>query len=95
VHFDFLGQFKSVAVDKTSEKSRLSLLKMALKCADLGHSAKVLPLHEKWTLRITEEFYRQGDDERKAGIPISPFMDRSKANVPQSQVSSYLFMSAK
>jgi hypothetical protein len=29
-------------VDKTNPKSRLMVLKMALKCADVGHAAKVL-----------------------------------------------------
>lgn len=72
MHFDFLGQFKSSvgaqSIDKGNDKSRLMIMKMALKCGDLGHSAKSLILHEKWTLRITEEFYRQGDEERKRNI---------------------------
>ena len=62
------------------------VMKMALKCADIGHSAKRLVLHEKWTARITEEFYRQGDEERRQGLPISPFMDRRKANLSASQL---------
>ena len=53
------------------------ILKMALKCADVGHAAKALTLHKNWSLRIIEEFYRQGDEERKRGIPISPFMVRA------------------
>jgi hypothetical protein len=85
-HFDFLAQFKSSvtsgALDAAGDKlvgpnayaSRLMIHKMALKCGDLGHSTKTLNLHEKWTHRITEEFYRQGDEERKRNIPISPFM---------------------
>jgi hypothetical protein len=76
--------------------SRLSPLlccaQMALKCGDLGHSAKNLTLHKRWTDRITEEFFQQGDDERKKGLPISPFMDRHKPNVPQSQVPPLLLV---
>jgi hypothetical protein len=105
-HFDFLAQFKSSissgTLDSSSEKlaaptpaasaNRLMIYKMALKCGDLGHACKTLPLHEKWTHRITEEFYRQGDEERKRSLPISPFMDRQKANLPQSQVGFLDFL---
>jgi len=95
-HFDFLAQFKSAvssgALDTSTAASRLMVHKMALKCGDLGHSTKPLVLHEKWTARITEEFYRQGDEERKRHLPISPFMDRQKANLPQSQVGFLDFL---
>jgi hypothetical protein len=37
-------------------------------------------------------FFRQGDEERKRKIPISPFMDRQKANLPQSQVGFLDFL---
>ena len=77
--------FQSTSVTQLDNEPRLMVMKMALKCADIGHSAKRLQLHEKWTARITEEFYRQGDEERKQSLPISPFMDRRKANLSQSQ----------
>ena len=77
--------FQSTGIAQLDNEARLMVMKMALKCADIGHSAKRLPLHEKWTARITEEFYRQGDEERKQSLPISPFMDRRKANLSQSQ----------
>lgn len=34
-----------------------------------------------------EEFFRQGDLERKDGLDISPMCDRHQASVDQSQVS--------
>jgi len=89
-HFDIVGQFKTQfkgnRIDKTAPQDRLLVLRMALKCGDLGHAAKSLEQHKQWVARITEEFYRQGDNERKHGLPISPFMDRQTANLPQSQV---------
>ena len=39
-----------------------------------SHTSKVLDTHLAWTKRIIEEFYRQGDEERTHGLPISPFM---------------------
>lgn len=77
---------------QSAAANRLLVHKMALKCGDLGHSSKTLHLHEKWTKRITEEFYRQGDEEKKRKLAISPFMDRSKANLPQSQVGFLDFL---
>ena len=31
-------------------------MKIAIKLSDIGHCAKKLPLHKKWTERVTEEF---------------------------------------
>ena len=43
-------------------------LKEALAC-DRGR-------YDKWSERVFQEFYMQGDAERAAGLPISSFMDR-------------------
>ena len=63
-------------------------LKLAIKLADLSHFAKSNDLHMKWNQRVLEEFYLQGDEEEKAGLTKSPFMDRnvSKKQLSQNQV---------
>jgi len=33
-------------------------------------------LHKKWSRRIIEEFFNQGDLELKHNMPISPLCDR-------------------
>jgi len=97
-HFEFLTHFKSTNLPSSPPEvihtpaSRLLMMKMSLKCADVGHTAKSLPLHLKWTERVIEEFYRQGDEERRLGLPISPFMDRQKANVPAAQIGFIEFL---
>jgi hypothetical protein len=40
---------------------------------------------QKWTGLVMEEFYRQGDEERRLGLPISPFMDREAPKLAQCQ----------
>jgi hypothetical protein len=59
-------------------EDQLRLWRVAIKCADLGHSAKPWPQHQHWSLLIAEEMYRQGDLEAHTGLPISALMDRSK-----------------
>ena len=58
---------------------------MSLKCADLGHLASPKEVHKKWVKRLEEEIFRQGDAERKAGLPVSPLMDRNKGGISKSQ----------
>jgi len=60
--------------------------KVCMHCADLGNPAKPQDTMLKWTYSITEEFFRQGDNEKELGLPISPMMDRSKPNIEKSQV---------
>ncbi len=55
-------------------------------CADLGHTAAQLSVHLRWVACLEEEFFRQGDAERDAGLPISPLFDRSKQGITKSQV---------
>jgi hypothetical protein len=62
-HFDTLGLFRTrVAAGElktSSADDRLLLLRMMLKCADIGHSAKPLAQHVEWSDRVAQEFYSQ------------------------------------
>ncbi|KAL6764769.1 3'5'-cyclic nucleotide phosphodiesterase [Haematococcus lacustris] len=71
------------------ETERLISLQLALKCSDLGHVAAALPVHLKWVAGLEEEFFRQGDAERAAGLPMSPLFDRSKQGISKSQVGFF------
>lgn len=61
-HFDTLSQFKtkisSGVFNKYNSDDRLILMKIALKIADIGNTAKPAGLYLKWVERITEEFFR-------------------------------------
>lgn len=35
-------------------------MQMMMKCADISHPARQWKVHERWSLLICEEFYRQG-----------------------------------
>eukprot|EP00457_Paulinella_chromatophora_P002475 gb/GEZN01002480.1/.p1 GENE.gb/GEZN01002480.1/~~gb/GEZN01002480.1/.p1 ORF type:complete len:670 (+),score=131.27 gb/GEZN01002480.1/:347-2356(+) len=77
---------KFAVFDNVTPEEMSLLLKVILHVADLGNPAKPEEIMTVWTARITEEFFRQGDAERKLGLNISPMMDRQKPNIPNSQV---------
>lgn len=86
-HFEILAEFNAkvndddaVGIDWTSETDRLLMMQMVIKLADINGPAKTHELHVRWTERISEEFYEQGDEEARLGMPISPYMDR---RIPQ------------
>jgi hypothetical protein len=53
-------------------------MQIAIKCADISNPVKPSHLCNHWASRVMEEFYRQGDEERRIGMPVSAFMDRQK-----------------
>lgn len=68
------------------------LLRMAIKISDLGHTAKPGLIHSKWTRLISEEMYRQGDEERALKMEVSAFMDRYRRDTAASQASFFKFL---
>ncbi|XP_064617945.1 LOW QUALITY PROTEIN: cGMP-inhibited 3',5'-cyclic phosphodiesterase 3A-like [Liolophura sinensis] len=93
-HFEILAEFnakvnedESPGIDWTLETDRLLAMQMAIKLADINGPCKTHNLHVNWTMRISEEFYEQGDEEAKLGMPISPYMDRKNAQLCKLQES--------
>jgi len=92
-HFDFLAEWNEKNSDQGSglnfelEADRLLVGQMAIKIADISGPSKEWTLHNRWTDRIIEEFYQQGEDERILGMPLSAYMDRNDSKVPELQSS--------
>ena len=72
--------FSSRAATMLPEE-RLTVLKMAIKCADIGNVTKGKAAALLWTDRVIQEFFAQGDEERSLGLPVTPMLDRHSANV--------------
>jgi hypothetical protein len=53
--------------------------------ADLAHNTKLFEISLKWVELLSEEFWRQGDLEKKKNLPVSFLCDRDQINIPQSQ----------
>ncbi|CAJ0959815.1 unnamed protein product, partial [Mesorhabditis belari] len=73
-----------VLLDKYND--RIQVLQSMIHLADLSNPTKPIDLYRQWNERILEEYWRQGDKEREAGIPISPMCDRNNVTIEQSQV---------
>ena len=84
-HFEYLTKFKSkqagegFAQQHIERKDMRLLLTMALHAADIANPAKREIMATTWAKRSMIEFFSQGDREAELGLPISPFMDRTKA----------------
>ncbi|XP_037606038.1 cAMP-specific 3',5'-cyclic phosphodiesterase 7B-like isoform X1 [Sebastes umbrosus] len=62
------------------------ILQIALKCADVCNPCRVWELSRQWSERVCEEFYRQGDLERKFNLEISPLCNQQADSVPAIQI---------
>ncbi|KAL3665653.1 hypothetical protein V7S43_009088 [Phytophthora oleae] len=95
VHLQLVGSLKTALIsqeDAEVEHSPMLLMKIVIKCADVGHSSKALKLHARWSDLIIEEFFLQGDDEHTLGMDISPFMNRNSENSARNQVGFFEFI---
>uniref|UniRef100_A0A0M3I7V3 PDEase domain-containing protein n=1 Tax=Ascaris lumbricoides TaxID=6252 RepID=A0A0M3I7V3_ASCLU len=88
-HFDIIMQFNEKApdMDLSNESDRVLVSEMIIKFADINSPSKPYPLHRQWTDRICEEFYEQGDEEKRRGMAVSPYMDRNEPAVAKLQDS--------
>ncbi|VDK69340.1 unnamed protein product [Litomosoides sigmodontis] len=89
LHFDIIMQFNEKApdMDLGNESDRMIISQMLIKFADINSPSKPYSLHRQWTDRICEEFYGQGDEEKRRGMAISPYMDRDDPAVAKLQDS--------
>jgi len=101
-HMQLLADLKTMVESKKvtgnniimleSYDDRIQVLQNMIHCADLSNPTKPLDIYIKWTDRIMEEFWRQGDKERDLGLEISPMCDRRVPSVEKHQVGFIEFI---
>ena len=88
-HFDHLTKFKTRvgagAFEDPDRKDVRLLLTMCMHSADVSNPAKKWELTQEWACRVMEEFFQQGEEEARLGLPVSPFMDRAKTDIGKCQ----------
>ena len=71
---------------------RWEVLCYMLHLADISNLAKPHLVSVKWTDRVLEEFFLQGDEEAQLGLPVSPLCDRETTKKPDSQMGFIQFV---
>lgn len=92
-HFEDVTQFKTKLLPPEGEQFNISnmgekrlLLKLILHTCDVSNPAKEQSSMLRWTDRVVEEFFCQGDKEREMNLPVSAFMDRSNCGLMKQQL---------
>lgn len=80
---------KSIQNDK---EKKLEIMCCLIHAADISNPVKSTQLMLKWTEKVIEEFWSQGDDELALGLPVSPLCERNQFNVPQGQLGFLKFV---
>jgi len=68
----------------TNRKLALNAL---LHAADISNTCKPWRICSRWADLVVNEFFLQGDEERRLGIPVQVLNDRNTVNKPNSQVA--------
>ena len=72
--------------EETTNEEKQALFDYFIHSADLGHNTKIFDISLKWVELLSNEFWLQGDKEKKMNLNISFLCDRDITNVPKSQV---------
>lgn len=93
---EFIGTFKDFlnnnSLNMRNAHHRHFILQIALKCADISNPCRPWDISKKWSLKVCEEFFRQGDFERQLNLPVTSLCDRQSTTVPKIQVGFFKFV---
>ena len=70
----------------TSFNLRQEFLNVLIHSADVSNPTKPLDIYKLWAQKVVEEFFKQGDMEKRLGMNVSFNCDRDTVSLPQSQV---------
>jgi cAMP-specific phosphodiesterase 4 len=93
---EFIGTFKDFlnnnSLNMRNAHHRHFILQIALKCADISNPCRPWDISKKWSLKVCEEFFRQGDFERQLNLPVTSLCDRQSTTVPKIQTGFFKFV---
>ncbi|KAJ6644256.1 High affinity cAMP-specific 3',5'-cyclic phosphodiesterase 7A [Pseudolycoriella hygida] len=79
-------------LDLRLPEHRHFVLQIALKSADISNPCRPWDVSKKWSQKVCEEFFRQGDYERQLNLPVTSLCDRYSTSVPKIQVGFIKFV---
>lgn len=93
---EFLGKFREYlsenTLDMRKQEDRHFILQISLKCADISNPCRPWDVSKKWSQKVCEEFFRQGDFERQLNLPVTSLCDRYSTSIPKIQVGFFKFV---
>ena len=76
-YLERLQEFNArISQNPAAEMDKQLAMELMVKCADVSNVVKPTAVARRWALRVTDEFFLQGDAERAMGMEISPICDR-------------------
>ncbi|XP_076263165.1 uncharacterized protein LOC143198089 isoform X2 [Rhynchophorus ferrugineus] len=93
---EFLSKFKKHIDEGTLDlrvpENRHFILQIALKCADISNPTRPWDISRKWSLKVCDEFFRQGEFERQLNLPVTSICDQQSTSVAKIQVGFFRFV---
>jgi len=62
------------------------ILGLVIHAGDISNPTKPYAICEKWAVRVSDEFFLQGDKERELGLPLTFQFDRHSINLANMQM---------
>jgi high affinity cGMP-specific 3',5'-cyclic phosphodiesterase 9 len=66
---------------------RVQLFIMLVKAADISNEARPFSVSKLWAHALMQEYFAQSEIEKKSSLPVTPFMDKEKVVIPQTQIN--------
>lgn len=73
-------------------ETKILVMNNLLHSADVSNPCRTWEVCYPWAIQVLEEFFSQGDQEKKLGVPVGFLNDRDKLNRPNSQIGFLEFM---
>ncbi|KAL7058271.1 hypothetical protein AAHC03_016407 [Spirometra sp. Aus1] len=99
---EFLQRFETFNRTRNSTKESeeyrwtsedvLLVQQIAIKCADISNPCRSWEVYSLWASFIMEEFFKQGDRERRLNLPVLPTMDRENTTKAKVQIGFIKFL---
>ncbi|VDL94575.1 unnamed protein product [Schistocephalus solidus] len=81
-----------LATDIARQSEFLQRFEIAIKCADISNPCRSWEVCSLWASFITEEFFKQGDREKRLNLPVLPTMDRENTTKAKVQIGFIKFL---
>jgi cAMP-specific phosphodiesterase 4 len=72
--------------EKNINANQQMILDNTLHLSDISNPSKIGSVYDKWVDLVLNEFFNQGDLEKKLNLPISFMCDRTTTTKPKSQI---------